>query len=364
MSETFQTLWRGRHPPSIAEFMEEFEDDASCARYLYRQRWPGGFACPKCDGRKARRLRTRPCVWECSDRSCGKQTSLIAGTIMHGTRLPLSTSFLAAYLVATHKKGISALQLWPKIGVGSYKTAWLLLSELRRAMVDPDRRPLSGNIQVDETDIPYRNSDDPAVIGKSGRFAANRILVIGAVEVRDGQYPGRVRLERLDDEADERAEKERLHDFVCRNTLPGSHIVTDGKQGYRGMPGRGHTAIPHSRQPSIPPHVSMRWIHIVFSNLHTWGRGTFHGFRPKHIEAYANEFAFRWNRRRSFDTTVRTLLGIGQRLGRTTYRDIVGDTTEWQRKNFRRIRAMLTPEHEQMMAQEARRRGCTYLEAL
>lgn len=79
---------------------------------------------------------------------------------MHGTHLPLRKWFLAAYMVATHSNGISALQLQPKIGVG-YKTAWLLLHKLRRAMVDPDRTPLEGVIEIDETSVPFRRNVDP-----------------------------------------------------------------------------------------------------------------------------------------------------------------------------------------------------------
>jgi hypothetical protein len=80
---------------------------------------------------------------------------------MHGTHLPLRTWFLAAYLLATHSNGMSALQLQPKLGLGSYKTAWLLLHKLRRAMVDPDRRPLRGIIEIDETNVPFRRKDEP-----------------------------------------------------------------------------------------------------------------------------------------------------------------------------------------------------------
>ncbi|MBX4967071.1 IS1595 family transposase [Rhizobium binae] len=80
---------------------------------------------------------------------------------MHGTHLPLRSWFLAAYLLATHSNGMSALQLQPKLGLGSYKTAWLLLHKIRGAMVDPDRRPLRGMIEIDETTVPFRRKDEP-----------------------------------------------------------------------------------------------------------------------------------------------------------------------------------------------------------
>ena len=84
---------------------------------------------------------------------------------MHGSHLPLRKWFLAAYLVATHSNGMSALQLQPKLGVG-YKTAWLLLHKLRRAMVDPDRTPLEGFVEIDETSVFFRRRSDPPEGGR------------------------------------------------------------------------------------------------------------------------------------------------------------------------------------------------------
>ncbi len=95
-----------------------------------------------CGGTKGWELKGERFVRECAD--CGRQTSVTAGTVMHRSHLPLKTWFHAAHLVATHSNGISALQLQAQLGIGSYKTAWLLLHKLRRAMDDPDRSLLQG----------------------------------------------------------------------------------------------------------------------------------------------------------------------------------------------------------------------------
>lgn len=81
---------------------------------------------------------------------------------MHRSKVPLRSWFLAAHLMATHSNGISALQMQAQLGLGSYKTAWLLGHKLRRAMVDPKREPLAGVVEVDEASIPFRTKDDPA----------------------------------------------------------------------------------------------------------------------------------------------------------------------------------------------------------
>ena len=76
--------------------------------------------------------------------------SLTAGTVFHRTKLPLTVWFWAAYLMATDKRGISALLLQRRMDI-RYETAWLLLHKLRRAMVNAAREPLHGEIEIDET---------------------------------------------------------------------------------------------------------------------------------------------------------------------------------------------------------------------
>src|SRR5262249_45919306 len=86
-------------------------------------------------------------------KACGHQTSVPGGTVLHGTRTPLPLWFWAAYLVATHTPGLSALQLQRQLGIARYETAWAILHKLRRAMVRPDREPLKDQVEVDETYI-------------------------------------------------------------------------------------------------------------------------------------------------------------------------------------------------------------------
>src|ERR1035438_8681745 len=100
---------------SLSQFQEAFPDEACCAAFLVRRRWLNGFVCPGCAGRRAAALKSRAYTYECS--SCGRQTSITAGTAMHRTRLPLTTWFLAAPLMATHSNGMSARPLADQIGV-------------------------------------------------------------------------------------------------------------------------------------------------------------------------------------------------------------------------------------------------------
>jgi hypothetical protein len=123
-------------------------DDLGFIEYLFAARWPAGFICPACGGGKAWQLHTKAWTWECAH--CGKQTSVTAGTIMHHSKLPLTLWFWAADLMATHSNGISALQLQRQLGLGSYKSAWLLCAKLRRSMVARGRNPLAGLVEVED----------------------------------------------------------------------------------------------------------------------------------------------------------------------------------------------------------------------
>ena len=129
----------------------------ACAHYLYELRWPEGLRCPRYRHDRACSLETKAWIFECA--GCCRQISVTAGTIMHGSKLSLEIWFWAAYLMATHSNGISALQLKKQLGLGSYKTAWLLCVKLRRAMVDPDRTALPGLVEVDESSIPHRTKN-------------------------------------------------------------------------------------------------------------------------------------------------------------------------------------------------------------
>ncbi len=300
-------------PKSLLEFQQRFPDEAACAAYLSQARWPDGFVCPACGGVRNWALETKAWTRECAE--CGRQTSVTAGTVMHGSKLPLTIWFWAAWLMATHSNGISAVQLGKQLGLGSYKTAWLLCAKLRRAMVAPNREPLAGLVEVDEAELPCRSKDDPPT-GGGGRSHQGKILLAGAVEVADdGAGPKRIRLSVIPDFS-----AKSLHAFLNGAAAPGATVKTDGWAGYPGAPGVTHD--PHVVGP-MAAHVILPWVHRVFSNLKTWALGVYHGLRRPHIQAYLDEFVFRFNRRRTRPAAFRTLLGISVALKPATYKMLI-----------------------------------------
>jgi ISXO2-like transposase domain/Transposase zinc-ribbon domain len=307
-------------PGSLPEFEAQFADDAACARWLFGKRWPDGFRCPGCGHDKGWELGRGALLVECA--RCHRQTSVTAGTVLHRSHLPLKLWFLAAWLVATHRNGISARQLWLQLGLGSSKTAWLLPRKLRHAMVDPGREPLAGLVEVDETSLPFRAKDEPA---RPGRSHDGKLLVAGAVAIR-GKGPGRVRLVAIEDYP-----AATLTTFVAGNVASRSTVVSDGWSGYARPKDVKH-------EPTVigdtPAHLVLPWIHRVFANAKRWALGVHHGLRPDHLQAGPwpragapdpglDEFVFRFNRRRTPAAAFERLLGLAVALHPAPYQMLI-----------------------------------------
>jgi transposase-like protein len=296
-------------PKSLPEFERRFPDEAACAEWLLEHRWACGFACPACGHDACWRLGRKVLTLQC--RACRRETSVTAGTVMHRSHLPLRTWFLAAWLVATHRNGMSARQLWLQLGLGSYKSAWLLLRKLRAAMVDPEREPLAGLVEVDESSLPFRARDEPV---RPGRSHEGKLLIAGAVEIV-GKGPGRVRLAAIDDYS-----AAALGGFVAAAIAPGGTVVSDGWSGYKGLKDVRH-------DPKVvgdtPAHQVLPWIHRVFANAKRWMLGVYHGLRAEHLQAYLDEFVFRFNRRRHPQAAFARLLGLATTIGPHPYKILI-----------------------------------------
>src|ERR1700730_5424499 len=289
-------------------FQQRFADDAACLAYLAASRWPEGFRCPACGCGRAWVLERRH-LWECAE--CHHQASVTAGTIMHGTHTPLRLWFWAAYLVATHTPGISAVQLQRQLGISRYETSWLILQKLRRAMVAPEREPLSEEVEIDETIVGGRHD------GHRGRHPEGKALVGVVVEVR-GRGSGRIRLEVLPD-----ASRDTLTAWVKTLVVPGAIVHTDGWSGYQRVAGAGYDHRPRRQRRDHPDHQKLLpRAHRAASNLKTWLQGTHRGVSPAHLQVYLDEFVFRHNRRRTPMAAFQTLLGLGALHRPTTYSEI------------------------------------------
>ena len=275
------------YPRGWAELNAWFPDDDACREYLRDLRWPQGFVCTRCGVIDEPWLQSRGRL---TCRSCRFQTSVTAGTIFDKTRTPLTTWFAAAWYITNQKFGASALGLQRVLGLGSYQTAWTIQHKLRRAMVRPQRDLLSGLVEVDET---YVGGEEKGV---HGRFTEKKAIVAVALELHDPRGYGRVRLAQVPD-----VSAASLVPFVCDTITPGSTVKTDGWTSYRTITKHGYLHEPTSIKASgDPAHVVMPGVHRIASLLKRWLLGTHQGaVRPEHLDAYLDEYTFRFNRRTS-----------------------------------------------------------------
>ncbi len=304
---------RPSFPRTIVEFQRRFADEAACRDYLFACRWPDGFRCPACGFEHAYEL-PRRFLWQCS--RCRHQVSLTAGTVLHKTRTPIHLWFWAAYLTSTGTPGISALQLQRQLGLKRYETAWMLLHKLRRAMVAPERTPLTGEIEVDDA---YIGGTESGRRGGRDAFGAATIVIV-AVEVR-GNGSGRIRMEAVDD-----LSADALCGFVQDNVLEGATVRTDAWQGFKRLARLGYdhqtTSLRGEGMVGRDAARALPRVHRVISNFKTWLRGTYRGVSDHQMQVYLDEFVFRFNRRRTPMAAFQTLLGLGSRLAPTTYEEV------------------------------------------
>jgi transposase-like protein len=304
-------------PGDLPSFLERFGSDDHCREYLFRARWPEGFRCAGCGHGRAWAHKAR-LIYECA--ACGKQHSLLAGTIFEQTKTGLARWFLAIYLVTSSKGGISAMELKRQMGFGSYQTAWSWLHKIRRAMVRPDREPLALRVEADET---YVGGPKP---GKAGRGAGGKMKVAGAVESgRDeakGRRLGRLRLAVVDDVSAPSLER-----FLASAVAWSAPVATDGWSGYRGLAAAGYRHERHVvRTSSGDAAEQLPAIHLVFGLVKRWLLGTHHGaVGKKHLAAYLDEFVFRFNRRtaRNLSHRFARVIEHAVQIEPTTYRTLV-----------------------------------------
>ena len=174
--------------------------------------------------------------------------------------------------ITSQKNGMSALGLQRALGLGSYKTAWLILHKLRQAMVRPGRERLRGVVEVDET---YWGAAESG--GATGRLIYSKALIVVAAE-QDGKGIGRIRMARIPD-----FDRATLHGFIRSSVEPGSTVCTDGLNSYREMEGYiHHRQVQRSLKEG--DHLLPR-VHRAVSLLKRWMLGTHQGAMVASISA-------------------------------------------------------------------------------
>lgn len=301
---------------SMSEFFKLFGTEELCAAALESARWPDGFRCPACGG-------AAHCVLHAGDKksfqcnACRHQTSLIAGTVFQSTKLPLTTWFLAIYLISQAKTGLSALSLKRQLGV-SYPTAWLVQHKLMQAMTERETHyTLSGKVQVDDAYLGGERSG-----GKVGRGSENKVAFVAAVSMSDDAHPLRIKLNTVSG-----FKLKAIAQWASKNLAAGSIVYSDGLACFSAVTKAGCThesTVVAGRKPKDVP--ELQWINTVLGNLKTSLSGSYHSFGfKKYAEQYLGAFAYRFNRRFDLKTLAQRLLVAAVQCGAHSQRSIRGE---------------------------------------
>ena len=273
---------------SIPEFLASFGTEAQCAEAVRHARWPQGFRCPRCDsaehyvvGHGARKL------FQCN--GCRHQTSLTAGSLMEHTKLPLSTWFLAIYLISQAKTGLSALALKRQLGV-SYPTAWLLHQKINRAMAQrEDTHRLRGAVQLDDAYLGGERSG-----GKAGRGSENKVPFVAAVSLNDKGHPLYLKLSMVSGFT-----SKAISQWAKANLELGTCVRSDGLGCFTAVADAGCIHMPMVVGDLLPRDLpEFKWVNTVLGNLKTTLAGAYHALNyRKYAASYLAAFAYRFNRR-------------------------------------------------------------------
>jgi transposase-like protein len=276
---------RSHQDMDLVKLIEQFGSEDRCRDFLKHLRWPDGVECVKCHSKSISWISTRK-QFDCN--SCRARFSVTAGTVFHDSHLPLWKWFLATYMMVESKKGMSANQLRRTLRV-SYKTAWYLCHRIRSAMLDMAPEKLRGVVEADETWIGGKRH------GKGWRKGwENKTIVLGAVE-RGGQV--RLRVDRKNAPSTTAQSVEAfLADVVADDATA---IYTDQSRVYDkiGDEDTIHKSVDHSTDEWVRGEVSTQGIESAWSLLKRSIVGSYHQLSAKHLAAYLDEFAFKFNNR-------------------------------------------------------------------
>jgi len=274
----------------LAEFMRQYGTEAEYYRALYRARWPGGFRCPTCRSRPRSRFRHEGRVYyQCRD--CRHQTTLLSGTPLAGTKLPLTTWWLALYLLTSAKTNLLALELMRHLGV-NYKSAWRIKHKAMQVMASEEApRRLDGFVPLDDAYLGGERNG-----GKTGRGAPGKQSFVVAVETDEALgHPRYAVLEpvRTFDNAS-------LVDWCTRRLAPEAEVHSDGLACFARCIGTGnaHTVLVTEGGRAACEVRGARRVNVVLGHAKRAISGCYHAIKQaKYARRYLAEVQYRFNRR-------------------------------------------------------------------
>jgi hypothetical protein len=296
---------------SIIDLIKAFPSEEACIKHLEELRWNGNVISPfdnnskvyKCAGNKYRCKNT------------GKYFNVRTATLFDNTKIELQKWFIAIFLVTSHKKGISSLQLGRDLDV-TQKTAWFMLQRIRNCFGLHNDNILDNEVEIDETYVGGKNKNrhaDKKVENSQGRSHIDKTPVLGMVE-RHGKVSAK---------AVENVSSAVLTPEVIRLVKESATLYTDEWLGYKGISKiYDHSVVKHNQGEYVNGRVHTNTIEGFWSLLKRGIVGIYHFTSKKHLQKYVDEFVFRYNSR-EMETAVRFNMLLANNQYRITYNQLI-----------------------------------------
>lgn len=293
---------------SMVAFLKKYGTEQACWDALFELRWPQGFRCPECGNATHCELKSRK-VLQCH--RCHHQASLTARTVFEKTKLPLTTWFLAIFLLTQSKTGLSAVALSRHLGV-SYNTAWLVKQKLMQTMRErDDSKPLSGPVQVDDA---YWGGERRG--GKRGRGASGKTPFVAAVACTTDGRPLAMRMTPV-----KGFRSDSIGRWANTHLCPEAEVTSDGLHCFRAIVDTcRHCSIATGGGPSSVEKPEFTWVNTMLGNVKNALHGTYHAVRGIHLGRYLGAFAYRFNRRFQLETMIERLAYVAWLTAPLPYR--------------------------------------------
>lgn len=305
-------------PTTLQAAIVYFSDAERCLDYAVSRRWPNGVCCPTCGSEQVKFIPTRR-LWECKNKHSRKQFSFKVGTIFEDSPITLDKWFVAMWMLANCKNGVSSYEIHRAIGV-TQKSAWFMLHRLRLAMQTGSFKKFAGETEADETFVGGKAHNMHAekrarrITGTGGK---DKVVVMGILE-RGGEARAKVVKDRT---------KRELVGLIRQHVEPGTMLYTDSLPSYKELYREyDHGVIDHAVK-YVEGRVHTNGIENFWSLLKRSLKGTYVAVEPFHLDRYLDEQTFRYNNRKDLNDGGRFNLAMTQVEGkRLTFAELTGKT--------------------------------------
>lgn len=294
---------------SILDLIKVFPNEQTCIDHLETLRWNGNVVSPfdasskvyKCAGNKYR----------C--KNSGKYFNVKTDTLFDNTKIELQKWFLAIWIVTSHKKGISSLQLGRDLDI-TQKSAWFMLQRIRNCFGIENDNELDNEVEVDKTFVGGKESNKHDNKKSPNVKVGDKAVVVGMVE-RDGKLNAKKVADR---------QIASLKPYILNTVKDTAKLYTDEYVGYKGLNRvYDHKVVKHSEYEYVNGRVHTNTIEVFWSLLKRGIFGIYHFTSKKHLQMYVDEFVFRYNTR-DITEVIRFNLLLSNTQNRLTYKELIG----------------------------------------